>query len=315
MSQLLTRTLAAFAAALFVAALLAGGGGAGVGATIEQTDYAPLYSPDGTKIAFRRIPTGFYGGAETLELWVMAANGRDQHLVTPLSQEDGAYEENAAWAPNSHALVFQQRGDLGSINSGGAIGIIDVDGSNAHTLGPGFLDNSSAPVSGDGWITFVAPLTTSVGITGPSAIELMRLDGSDRHVVLRSDDPRFAPAPDNGFYNATFTPGGKIGFVCRQAIYTVGRDGSNLTFVAGGKPTAVPGYGTIGPSFSPDGRFLAWVSASVTGVQENALYIHTDTMEYDAFGGALPGFGRLSWSPTDDVVVVGDRTRYAVVYA
>ena len=64
-------------------------------------DHLAAWSPDGGKIAFRRLNT--YAKPQGLSaIWVMNANGSDQHSVTPIELD----AEAAQWSPDGKTIVF-----------------------------------------------------------------------------------------------------------------------------------------------------------------------------------------------------------------
>jgi TolB protein len=93
-------------------------------------DEHPAFSPDGKKIAFvsgRQDPAGLYR-----EVYVMNADGSGPSLVTAM-QEIASFP---AWAPGGKQIAF---------STGGAIYVINVDGTGLAELVPGGHDPTYSP--------------------------------------------------------------------------------------------------------------------------------------------------------------------------
>jgi Ca2+-binding RTX toxin-like protein len=77
-------------------------------------EFSPAFSPDGSKIAFVRSPTG--GGHD--DIWLMNADGSSQHQLTTGATD---YHEDPAWSPNGAKIVFTlNRQHLYSMNADGS---------------------------------------------------------------------------------------------------------------------------------------------------------------------------------------------------
>ncbi len=110
----------------------ADGSQAPVALTDGTTDADPIFSPDGTLIAFRRIVDDG-DGPRNMEIFVMNADGTDQHVLAPHPADD----LDPAWSPDGSRIVF---------NSGRGNGpteldynhhlIMNADGTNVHRLAP-----------------------------------------------------------------------------------------------------------------------------------------------------------------------------------
>jgi TolB protein len=83
--------------------------------TSPGDDFDPSWSPDGTRIAFRRERSG------EPEIWIMNADGTQQRRLT-----DGL---SPAWSPDGSLVAF-----AGPSGSSGIITVIRPDGTRRRTL-------------------------------------------------------------------------------------------------------------------------------------------------------------------------------------
>jgi Tol biopolymer transport system component len=81
----------------------------------------PTWSPDSQYVAFTRVTSGTPG------VWVMHADGSGAHFVVA--------GRDPSWLPHAHALLYS----LASSERAGALGIIDIDGTNARLVVPRFV--------------------------------------------------------------------------------------------------------------------------------------------------------------------------------
>jgi len=197
---------------------------------IYAEDWAPCWSPDGTRIAFH----SYREGQE--DIYIMNADGSNLIQLTDNTDEDSI----PSWSPDGDRIAFQSNRD-GNFN----IYIMDIDGSNQTRL----TDNAATDgvpawsPNGDN-IIFCSDRDEN------SEIYIMKTDGSNQ--TRLTDNPgaerRSAWSPD----------GSKIVFESRRDgnwdIYSMKSDGSNQT-----RLTEEPGR-DVHPSWSPDGSRIIFAS-------------------------------------------------------
>ena len=204
-------------------------------------DFAPAWSPDGSRIAFMSDRDG----RSNYEIYVMNADGTGQTSLT----DNPDIDSNPSWSPDGSRIAFDSGRDSYEIY------VTNADGSGQTRLtdSPGF--DSDPAWSPDGnRIAFV-----SCDLPEPSPSEgllhcdlsLMNADGSNR-VPLTGEG-------EGNNYEPTWSPdGSRIAFVSYRVgnlgIYVMNADGSGQT-----RLTENPDI-DLGPIWSPDGSRIAFTS-------------------------------------------------------
>lgn len=200
-------------------------------------DFAPVLSHDGRYVAWQREVANPGGGIASVEIWVMNADGSNQHAVV----RNGAYNESPSWTPDDATLVFAS--DLSGnwdIFRVAASGGTPVD----LTAGSPWADQWPR-VSPDGRrILFQSNRDLNFEIYS------MAIDGSDvRDLSNDPEDDRFpAWTPDGA--NVVWTRYVQGSF----DIWEMNADGSNQHAIV------TSPFTELMPSVSPDGRTLVFES-------------------------------------------------------
>jgi Tol biopolymer transport system component len=121
--------------------------------TSPGDDFDPSWSPDGTRIAFRRERSG------EPEIWIMNADGTQQRRLT-----DGL---SPAWSPDGSLVAF-----AGPSGSSGIITVIRPDGTRRRTL-PHTEGGEYPSWSPDG-----KRIAFNENLTGHHVMHIVDLDGS-----------------------------------------------------------------------------------------------------------------------------------------
>jgi Tol biopolymer transport system component len=201
----------------------------------------PDWSPDGTRIAFVGPGPGRMG-----DIYVIHADGSALRRLTTTRLEEGM----PSWSPDGTRIAFIREG---------ALWVMMGDGSGQtpllETVGPG-LYQASPSWSPDGTrIAFVRPFDRGISDTCPSntgtGVFVMDANGSELHrLTIEGCRHRVAWSP-SGEHLAIIGDRGRISLL----------DLGGRTIESFKLPRLPPdriGFGTAGPVWSPDGRFLAF---------------------------------------------------------
>jgi len=169
------------------------------GSLLQLTDAAgqqavARWSPDGTRIAYRSNQTG------NRDIWMMNANGSDQHNLTDNPAED----TYPAWSPDGTTIVFNSNRD-GHGGREEALYLMNTDGSNVRRVPWLESMDASGSFSPDGTKLTWVDMVCARGGCGPSQVYIGNLDGTGA---------RSLTSGNRSTYNPVFSPdGSKIAFM------------------------------------------------------------------------------------------------------
>jgi Tol biopolymer transport system component len=229
--------------------------------TLVLAAHDPVWSPDGTKIAFYGYPRGAVRGGANYDVYVMNADGSGVTNLTTSSADVASWfsQLDPKWSPDGTRIVYD--GDDG-------LYVMNADGSDQRRIAAG-QDASWSP---DGtWIAFEGA-RGAVWSVAPDGSGLARLTSG----VGFDGFPAYSP------------DGGKIAYYHGQgsdrAIFVMNADGSNQTRIADFQAD------TMGrPVWSPDGSMLAF-----------DLYFTDETWDIYAVHSDASGLADLASDPTRD---------------
>jgi Tol biopolymer transport system component len=242
--------------------------------------YGPVWSPDGTKIAFYGYPRGAVRGGANYDVYLMNADGSAVTNLTTSPADVASWfsQLNPKWSPDGTKIAYDGDDGLYVMNADGwdqtrvAAGqdaSWAPDGSRIAFQGP----NGIATVAPDG--TGLLELTGGVGFDGFPAyspdggeIAYYHGQGSDRAIVVMnadgSDQTPVAAFQADTMGRPVWSPDGSILafdlYFTDQTwdIYAVNSDGSGLADLAGD-----PNRDETDPVWAPDGTTIAFQASNV----------------------------------------------------
>ena len=220
-------------------------------------DSSPVWSPDGTKIAF--ISNRNY----LFSLYVMNADGSNAQLVTDQVLDPG----ETSWSPDGRKIAFSAgaRFTIGMGKPSIAIYVINVDGGGIAKLTPDSGVNGSPAWSPDGkQIAFVSDRDGD----GTRKIWMMNADGSNqRSTGILGGQPAWSPDGTK----ILFTAHRLCGVSAPGSIYVVNADGGTSTLLT----KDLKDCGSYASAkWSPDGsKILASFTPETKGLFEHAPQI------------------------------------------
>jgi tricorn protease-like protein len=244
----------------------------------------PIFSPDGTHVAFSRVPA-IEGGTSTYELVVADADGSNGRIVAtvPLAYWSGF--DDLIWSPDSRSLLL-------NMQASGELLIYDTMAPGPpRVLAHGVTDVVFRPPHGD------QILFRRLDMSG-TCLCVMNADGSDVRALISI--PLGQTRGGDDLYGARWSPDGTqivfnrtpTGQTDQQHLYVMEADGSNV------RPLPM-GDGVVyanNPVWSPDGTRIAFLRWDAEGMRPIGV-VTLATGEVKSVGPELDNGARFDWSP------------------
>ncbi len=205
--------------------------------TTSSFDVSPVWSTDGSRIAFRA------GTASKAHLALAAADGTGNHVVLPCPRQ---VCEPTDWSADGRLLVVNAGGDVWTVSTKTGTG--ETETASVPLLAEGFVERD-ARFSPDGrWVAYVSeesgrPEVSVRALSGAPDRQVVSRGGGDQPVWRRDGRSLFYVAPDGRLLSVSVRPEGASNLVVGVAtplnvpplaerhwgtVYDVARDGKRV---------------------------------------------------------------------------------------
>jgi Tol biopolymer transport system component len=194
---------------------------------------SPAWSRDGERIAFASSPNG------GTEIWLMNADGSNAHEASTGFRDCGYDYTHVSWAPSGQRLAAECWNDTW---------IFDLSTGTGYSL----TERLGRGIAAPNWSPIESLLIYMGALTGSFEVDALVVNpdgGAPSRLFASASEPAWSPDGSMVAFTGPVSENGPT------AIHVAKRDGSERRAVTVPDPT---GWGDEGPTWSPDGRWLAF---------------------------------------------------------
>ena len=259
--------------------------------TDPTNNYAPDWSPDGTRIAWVGNPNG--PGSQII---VANADGTARQVISDVSPgTDPTGNFGPDWSPDSTQIAWS-----GADGATLQIYVANADGTARHVISD--VSPGTDPVSNydPQWSPDGTRIAWYTELGGSGQIYVAKADGTARveaSTVSPGTDPIANYAPD---WSPDSTRVAWLGFAFAGdpgQVYVANADGTARSSITGVSPGTNPGANRA-PKWSPDGTRIAW--GGYDGANQQLYVANPDGTNREVLGDRLGG--AVLWSPVANPV-------------
>jgi Tol biopolymer transport system component len=218
-----------------------------------EADLQPVWSPDGTRIAFTR--KNMENQFSPAGIFVMNADGSEQRRLTPSGESD----TSPNWSPDGTQIAFGR-----AVNSRGEIFVMNADGSDQRRL-----TDSPEWDGGPVWSPDGTKIAFLRGVYYPDRRGVMNADGSDERVIQNDSSSAITWSPDSSKF--------AVGSFSHLGIAVINVESNSLTQFTS-HPFSLSNDWDSDPSWSPDGSKIVFArlvgcDTELTGCLRSQIWV------------------------------------------
>lgn len=225
--------------------------------TSGHRDVAPDLAPDGRSVVFERCLHALNcGEIGTVNIWIMRADGSDQHPLTACDGSSCLGSFDPSFSPDGRSIAFSQDMlDANGVNYNG-IFIMRADGTHLRRLtsnSPDALPDGAPHFSPDG-----EQIVFSREVPGGTRLMIVGADGAGLRPLVDGGGPNWSPDGKHVAFDRARGTGSTRTF----DIATVRPDGTHLRFLTN---EPVGQRAAFQPDYSPNGRRIVFSEGDASG--------------------------------------------------